>query len=96
MDWTSPFFLNKVAYFSGFNFRIALTIFQLLVLEASYRSVVFLEKCLLIGCNDLGVLTIFVDILSEYWNFFPFTNKTEVTSVKLVVFKWEKLFDILT
>ena len=23
-------------------------------------------------------------------------NKTEVTSVKLVVFKWEKLFDILT
>ena len=26
----------------------------------------------------------------------PFKNKTEVTSVKLVVFKWEKLFDILT
>ena len=23
-------------------------------------------------------------------------NKTEVTSVKLVLFKWEKLFDILT
>ena len=23
-------------------------------------------------------------------------NKTEVTSVKLVVFKWEKSFDILT
>ena len=25
-----------------------------------------------------------------------YSNKTEVTSVKLVLFKWEKLFDILT
>ena len=73
-DCIPPSFVNKLGYFSGLRCRIALTMFQLLVLEASNRRVVFLEKCLLMGCKDSGVLITFVDMLSEYWKFFPFAK----------------------
>ena len=49
------------------------------------------ELMIPLNMNNSLVYQIFNLINQIQWN-----NKTEVTSVKLVVFKWEKLFDILT